>query len=371
MKFSIDREQLLEPLLAIQGVVERRQSLPILANVLMSLDGERLALAATDMEVELVASTALVVSEPLEVTIPARKMVDICRALPSGKSVTVEMQESRVTVRCGRSRFALATLPAAEFPSSEEIPEAESLAVDQKQLRELFALTGFSMAHQDVRYYLNGLLLEFESGMIRAVATDGHRLAVAEYAREGEVGVSGRQIIVPRKAIAEAQRILSADGGPATLTVGTTALRLQAGDVRLTTKLIDGRFPDYERVIPDLERCDKRLVVEREALRQVLGRAAILSNDKYRAVRLSLAPDALRVVASNPEQEEAEDELEVAYQGGEIEIGFNVTYLMDALNAMPTEQVELLFTDAGSSCLMLPHGDSAPRCRFVVMPMRL
>jgi DNA polymerase-3 subunit beta len=369
MKFNLDRETLLQPLQAIQGVVERRQTLPILSNVLMSVADDKLALTATDMEVELVAKTGLQDATGGEITLPARKLIDICRALPAGAKISFVVEGERAIVRSGRSRFTLSTLPASEYPSADRPADEASVSIKQGALKHLIDLTHFAMAHQDVRYYLNGLLLELSADMLRAVATDGHRLAVAEKDILSEVGEEPRTLILPRKGVGELQRLLGSDGESMELVIGSNAIRASFAELQFTSKLIDGRFPDYERVIPDAEACDKQLTLEKESLRQCLARAAILSNDKYRAVRLSLAPGILRVVANNPEQEQAEDEMEVAYEGDTLEVGFNVTYLMDALNALPGENARLFFTDASSSCLLTPEGEE--RCRYVVMPMRL
>jgi DNA polymerase-3 subunit beta len=369
MKFNLDRETLLQPLQAIQGVVERRQTLPILSNVLMSVADDKLALTATDMEVELVAKTGLQDATGGEITLPARKLIDICRALPAGAKISFVVEGERAIVRSGRSRFTLSTLPASEYPSADRPADEASVSIKQGALKHLIDLTHFAMAHQDVRYYLNGLLLELSADMLRAVATDGHRLAVAEKDIQAEVGEEPRTLILPRKGVGELQRLLGSDGESMELVIGSNAIRASFAELQFTSKLIDGRFPDYERVIPDAEACDKQLTLEKESLRQCLARAAILSNDKYRAVRLSLAPGILRVVANNPEQEQAEDEMEVAYEGDTLEVGFNVTYLMDALNALPGENARLFFTDASSSCLLTPEGEE--RCRYVVMPMRL
>lgn len=369
MKFTTDRETLLKPLQAIQGVVERRQTLPILSNVLMSVDDEKLAVTATDMEVELVARTALQGAENGEITVPARKLIDICRALPAEAKISFGVDGERVVIRSGRSRFTLSTLPASEYPSADRPADEASVSVKQGAMKHLIELTHFAMAHQDVRYYLNGLLLELSADMLRAVATDGHRLAVAETDIQADVGEETRALILPRKGVGELLRLLGGDDESMELVIGSNAVRGSFAELQFTSKLIDGRFPDYERVIPDAEACDKQLTLEKESLRQCLARAAILSNDKYRAVRLSLAPGILRVVANNPEQEQAEDEMEVNYEGDGLEVGFNVTYLMDALNALPGENARLYFTDASSSCLLRPEGEE--RCRYVVMPMRL
>lgn len=369
MKFNLDRETFLKPLQAIQGVVERRQTLPILSNVLVSVSDDNLALTATDMEVELVAKTSLQDASGGEITLPARKLIDICRALPAGAKVSFVVDGERAVIRSGRSRFTLSTLPASEYPSADRPADEASVSVKQGALKHLIDLTHFAMAHQDVRYYLNGLLLELSADRLRAVATDGHRLAVAETDIQAEVGEEPRTLILPRKGVGELQRLLGSDDESMELVIGSNAIRASFAELQFTSKLIDGRFPDYERVIPNAEACDKQLTLEKESLRQCLARAAILSNDKYRAVRLSLAPGILRVVANNPEQEQAEDEMEVAYEGDALEVGFNVTYLMDALNALPGENARLFFTDASSSCLLTPEGEE--RCRYVVMPMRL
>ncbi|MDH3315397.1 MAG: DNA polymerase III subunit beta [Gammaproteobacteria bacterium] len=369
MKFIIDRETLLKPLQAIQGVVERRQTLPILSNVLMSVGEDTLAVTATDMEVELVAKTGLKGAENGEITLPARKLIDICRALPPEASISFSVDGERAAIRSGRSRFTLSTLPASEYPSADRPADEASISIKQGAFKHLIELTHFAMAHQDVRYYLNGLLLELSSEMLRAVATDGHRLAVGEMDIEADVGEETRSLILPRKGVGELLRLLGGDDETMELVIGSNAVRASFAELQFTSKLIDGRFPDYERVIPDSETCDKQITLDKETLRQCLARAAILSNDKYRAVRLSLAPGILRVVANNPEQEEAEDEMEVAYDGDSLEVGFNVTYLMDALNALPSANARLYFTDASSSCLIMPEGKE--RCRYVVMPMRL
>ncbi len=367
MKFTMHRENLLKPLQAVQGVVERRQTLPILANFLLTIDGGRLSVTATDMELELVASTELPDAEAGEVTVPARKLVDICRSLPADAEIRLEVDGERVHVRSGRSRFTLTTLPAVDYPSSDNLTGELRVTVKEGELRRLLELTHFAMAHQDVRYYLNGLLLDIGEGLLRAVATDGHRLAIAEI--PVQTGDAARQVIVPRKGISELLRLLSNGDEEVIIDVGSNAIQIALPEVRLTSKLIDGKFPDYRRVVPKGEDSDKRVIVDRELVRQALTRAAILSNDKYRAVRLCLEPNLLRVVANNPEQEEAEDEVEVAYEGEGLEIGFNVSYLIDALTALPGEEAEIHLGDSSSSCLITPKGEGD--CQYVVMPMRL
>lgn len=366
MKFEILRDTLLAPIQAVVGVVERRQTMPILANLLLSVTNKTLSVTATDMEVELVAETQVEASDQGEVTVPARKLLDICRALPEGASVSVVLDKGRLVLRSGRSRFSLATLPAADFPAVEDIRVQRSFSLLQKQLRNLINRTAFSMAQQDVRYYLNGLLLETSDKRLRAVATDGHRLALCDL--ETDMGeMPSQQVILPRKGVLELLRLLSDTDEAAKVELGTNHVRVQLPGLRFTSKLIDGRFPEYDRVVP--KGGDKIITVERQALREALTRAAILSNEKYRGIRLNLGDGSLRIQAHNPEQEEAEDEVEVQYKGAELEIGFNVTYLLDALAALNAEQVILTMTDSNSSCLIQePKGED---CRYVVMPMRL
>ena len=369
MKFKVTRETLLKPLQAVQGVVERRQTLPILTNVLLTAQEEMLSITATDMELELIATTALPGAEDGELTLPARKLIEICRALPAAASIEVAQQGDRVVLRSGRSRFSLSTLPASEYPSFDAPDADASLELAQADLKRLIELTHFAMAQQDVRYYLNGLLLEISEKRIRAVATDGHRLAVADLAVESEVPETARAIIVPRKCVIELLRVLDAGGEPLKLAIAANQVQITMPDIRVTSKLIEGKFPDYDRVIPQAEACDKQITVDREILRQSLVRASILSNDKYRAIRLSLEPDVLRLVANNPEQEEAEDEVEIEYAGEALEIGFNVSYLIDALTVLPSDDARLHLSDPSSSCLITPG--TAEACQFVVMPMRL
>ena len=367
MKFTATREQILGPLQAVIGVVERKQTMPVLANVLLSAKGSRLSVTGTDLEVELVASGEVNVGQAGEITVPGRKLLDIAKALPDKASVTVTLDGERVKLTAGRSRFTLSTLAASEFPVVESVSAQQTLTLPQAELGRLIAKTHFSMAQQDVRYYLNGTLLETDGKLLRTVATDGHRLAIAETAlATGGKTINPQQVIVPRKGILELQRILSGEGD-VEITIGSNHIRLQIGDIRFTSKLIDGKFPDYGRVIPASP--GKTVVIERDALRAALQRTAILSNEKYRGVRVSLAKNAMRLQAHNPEQEEAQDEVEIDYKGDEIEIGFNVTYLLDALTAIDTETVELGLTDANSSCLIRSPGTM--QSRYVVMPMRL
>lgn len=365
MKLSASREALLKPLQAVIGVVERRQTMPILANVLLAAKDGKLSVTATDLEVELVASTDVDVDSGGEVTVPGRKLLDICRALPEEAEIAISQSGEKLLVRSGRSKFTLTTLPAAEFPTVEDIKATEGIEVEQGALMRLLDKTHFSMAQQDVRYYLNGLLLEASDKQLRAVATDGHRLALCQVTVDGG-SKSEQQVIVPRKGVLELQRLLSGEGS-VTIELGTNHVRIQLDAIRFTSKLIDGRFPEYERVIP--KDTSNELLADRQGFRGALQRAAILSNEKYRGIRLVIRDSGVTVQAHNPDQEEAEEELEVRYSGEDIEIGFNVNYLLDALGAIESEEVTLSVVDGNSSCLLREPGNDDSK--YVVMPMRL
>lgn len=364
MKFSAEREAILNPLHAVTGVVERRQTMPILANVLLVAKDQKLVVTATDLEVELSASTPAAIQEAGEITVPGRKLLDIIKALPEKAAVTFSIEGERAIIRSGKSRFTLATLSASDFPTVENIEAKQKFSLPQSDLKILLDKTHFSMAQQDVRYYLNGLLFELADHQLRLVATDGHRLALAETKLKDPV--ASLQVILPRKGVLELQRILG-NQGEVELSISTNHMRVTVDGVRFTSKLIDGRFPDYGRVIPNEP---TRIVgADRVSLRTALQRAAILSNEKYRGIRLTLKPGSLVLQAHNPEQEEAEEELEVAHTGEAMEIGFNVNYLMEALAAVDGDKVELGFTDGNSSCLI--KSPDTVNSRYVVMPMRL
>jgi DNA polymerase III subunit beta len=365
MKFSAARETLLKPLQTVVGVVERRQTMPILSNVLMSLQSSKLSITATDLEVEMVAEAEVKGDGGGDITVPGRKLHDIFRALPEGTSVEFNLSGERLTIKAGRSRFTLSTLRAADFPTIDEIGAKQTLRLNKQDLRRLVEKTHFSMAQQDVRYYLNGLLLETEKKRLRAVATDGHRLALSEVDLLG-AATRDEQLIVPRKGVLELSRLLEGEG-EVQLALGANHVRVQLDGVRLTSKLIDGRFPEYSRVVPAQPK--NIIKADRNLFRQALQRTAILSNEKYRGVRLELGANSVVLQANNPEQEEAVETLEVEYAGDTMEIGFNVNYLLDALAAVDSEQVEFGVTDGNSSCLIREPGSE--RTKFVVMPMRL
>ncbi len=365
MKFSAQRETLLGPLQAVAGVVERRQTMPILANFLLVAGSGRLAVTATDLEVELVADVELDVATDGEITVPGRKLLDICRALPEGATVSCSSDGQRMVIRSGKSRFTLSTLSADDFPTVDDIAAEQSITLEQSALKRLLDKTHFSMAHQDVRYYLNGLLLDVRGNQLKAVATDGHRLALCE-APMARSATADQQVIVPRKGVLELQRLLGSDGD-VTIAIGTNHLRVSLVGIRFTSKLIDGRFPDYDRVIP--KDSAGQVTADRESLRRALQRAAILSNEKYRGIRLAASSDVVTIQAHNPEQEEAEEQVDVTYAGPDVEIGFNVNYLLDALGGVDGDEVILGVTDGNSSSLVQQPGDES--LKYVVMPMRL
>ncbi|MDF1762827.1 MAG: DNA polymerase III subunit beta [Oleibacter sp.] len=366
MKFVISREALLRPLQLVAGVVERRQTLPVLSNVLLALEGQQLSLTGTDLEVELVGRVTLdETGQDGAITVPAKKLMDICRSLPDGAQIEIEQDEARVNVRSGRSRFTLSTLPATEFPNVEAMADEKTFALPQADLRRIIDRTSFAMAQQDVRYYLNGMLIEVTPEGLRAVATDGHRLATCFVSISGPD--AAQQIILPRKGVLEMAKLLNDAEASVSLALSSNHLRAHTEAFTFTSKLVDGKFPDYSRVIP--KNGANVMLAERTELRQVFNRTAILSNEKYRGVRLLLKPDVLQVFANNPEQEEAEESVAVDYSGDSLEMGFNVSYLQDVMGVLSTQQVKFTLSDANSSALIEePDGGDA---MYVVMPMRL
>jgi len=366
MEISISRDDLIKPLGQAAGVVEKRQTLPILAYILVRQQGGQLTLTGTDLEVEVTSGTKAAGGTDGEITVPARKLLDICRGLPADAAIKISMKGEKAVVRSGKSRFTLVTMPASDFPAIEASEWTETISVPQKALKTLLENTQFCMAHQDVRYYLNGLLLELDGKKLRAIATDGHRMALSEV-ELSKNSKDNRQIIVPRKGVLELTRFLEDSDKPAKISLGTNHIRVELPDLTFTSKLIDGRFPDYNKVIPTNQ--SKELLIDRQSLRDAMSRAAILSNEKYRGVRLNLSDGKLTITAHNPEQEEAEEQIELEYNGEELEIGFNVNYIIEAANALDSEQVKLGLNDPNSSCtLVMPDNSGA---LYVIMPMRL
>lgn len=375
MGIEIQRERLLKPLQSIIGVVERRQTLPILANVLLVVQGQQLSVTGTDLEVELQVRIQLETLEGTEampaesLTVPGRKFMDICKSLPDQSRIQLSLEEGRVVIRSGRSRFTLATLSAADFPTILETSGSAEFSLGQKDLRYLTQRTHFAMAQQDVRYYLNGMLLELNKGIVRAVATDGHRLALNSVSAP-VMDNAFVQVILPRKGVIELMRLLEDVESEISVQISNNHLRVTSPDFTFTSKLIDGRFPDYDKVLP--KNGNKIIIVDRELLKQALTRVSILSNEKFRGVRLQLCSGLLRIVANNPDQEEAEEEISLDYQHDDMEIAFNVSYLIDILNIINSPAVKMTFSNPNSSILVEEYGSASPsHSLFVVMPMRL
>lgn len=366
MKINTDRENLLEPLQKISGVVERRQTLPILANILINAGNGLIQLTATDLEVELKTEAKVECDGEADFTLPARKLLDICKALPESAPITMDVGEDKVRIQSGRSRFSLSLLPARDYPVIEPTPSNNVLTVKESTLNRLIEKTQFAMAQQDVRYYLNGMLLEISKGDLRTVATDGHRLAMSHVVKTVQEDID-QQIILPRKAVMELGRLLGNSDKEIKLEMSNSYIRVLLENAVFTTKLIDGRFPEYQRVMPTGS--DKEVEAEKNSLRQSLTRASILSNEKYRGIRFELTENTLKLQAHNPEQEESEEELEVIYTGGELKIGFNVGYLLDAINAIGEDSIIIELKDTNSSALI--YGKDNEESRYVVMPMRI
>ncbi len=362
------REVLLKPLQAVSGIIERRHTLPILSNVLMTRDGGRLAFIATDIEIEITARTdSDAPGEDKAITVGARKLLDILRALPEGSEVTLTAADRRLQVKSGKSRFNLQTLPPEDFPRLAA-PEGERVrfTLPQQLLKSLVSSVQYAMAQQDIRYYLNGLLMLIEGGELRVVATDGHRLAYASRAVASE-GLGRQEVILPRKTILELARLLADADDPVEIELSGNQAKFSFGTVVLVSKLVDGKFPDYTRVIPANH--PKRVMAGRAALQAALQRAAILTSDKFRGVRWVLGDGSLKISCSNTEQEEAQEEIDVEYRGDALDIGFNVGYLLDVLGHLTVDRVEIALGDAASSALItVPERADF---KYVVMPMRI
>lgn len=362
-----ERNALLASLTAVVGVVERRHTLPILSNLLLEKNAGKLTLLATDLELQVSTRAECAdTGEDFAITIAARKLFDIVRSLPDSAKVKLDSKDSQVVVSAGKARFTLQTLPALDFPRVETgAGLGQPVRLPQKTLKRLLQLVQFAMASQDIRYYLNGMLLVLDGKQLRVVATDGHRLSYAETQLEAEA--EAREVIIPRKTVMELSKLLCEADDPVELRIGTNQVTFTLPDTELVTKVVDGKFPDYQRVIP--VRQPRHLKANRQSVIQALQRAAILSNEKFRGVRLVMSENTLGIVCNNNEQEEAADEIEVSYDGEPLDVGFNVTYLLDGLGAVTTDEITLSLGDANSSMLLTSDGE--PGFKYVVMPMRI
>ncbi|QTH62963.1 DNA polymerase III subunit beta [Psychrosphaera ytuae] len=367
MHFIISKDALLKPLTMVSGAIERKHTLPILSNVLIETSLDSVRFTGTDMEVELVASaTPDNVIQAGAITVPAKKLFDICRSLPGDSEIELKVEGHAAILKAGKSRFSLSTLPASDYPNLEEWQSEEQIKLQRHTLRALIERIYFSMANQDVRYYLNGMSFELESDVIRTVATDGHRLALAQQPISNGVSQQ-KQVIVPRKAVLEILRLVEDNDAELELQLGNNHIRINDANFVFTSKLVDGRFPDYRRVLP--QGGDKTIVADKNMLKDVFQRVSILSNEKFKGVRLNLSQGELLVSANNPEQEQAEETALVDYNGGNLEIGFNVSYIIDVLNNITTDTVKIMLADANSSALIEGYDDASSL--YVVMPMKL
>jgi len=361
------RDALLNPLQSVSGIVERRHTLPILSNVLLEKEGDKLTLVATDIEIQIttVNENAGGNSDGA-VTVAAKKLQDILRSLPESAEITLDLDEKRLLLKAGKSRFSLQTLPPKDFPRmSIASGEEKTFTVTQRSFRQLIGKTQYAMAAQDVRYYLNGLMLLVNGKELCCVATDSHRLAYNSMAIDADF--PRQEMILPRKTVLELNRLLADNEEPLKISGGSNQIRFEFGNTVLISKLIDGKFPDYERVIP--ANLANHMLADRQTLHTAMSRVAILTNEKFRGARIFLADNTLKIVAANAEQEEAQEEIEVEYSGAPIDVGFNVTYLLDVFNNLSGEKICWSFNDASSSALItMPENE---RFKYVVMPMRI
>ena len=369
------RDAILKPLQQVAGIVEKRHTLPILSNILITKQGPKISFISTDIEMQITASASIGAgAENESTTVSARKLLDILKALPTNDEVTLSLAAQKLSITQSRSKFSLQTLPSTEFPTvvrSEQFPARVQLA--QKDVKRLLHLVSFSMAQQDIRYYLNGMLIVVDKDHLKAVATDGHRLAFAQItiANTEKITLADQaekiEVIIPRKAISELQKTLRDDDQEVTIEIAANQARFILDDLEILSKLIEGRFPDYQRVIP--QNHNKKIDFDRELLLGALARVAILTSDKFKGVRLILSPEQLRISSTNAEQEEAQEDIAIEYQGELLDIGFNVQYLIEVLTTLHADTICLSLLDQNSSALLTASTD--PDFRYVVMPMRI
>lgn len=367
MNIKINRDTLLKPLSAVSGIVERRHTLPILSNLLMEAKSDRIVLTATDLEMQISLSIQHSGGSDFSTTVSAKKLLDICRALPENADINITTTDSRMQVKTGKSRFNLQTLPAADYPVMSQVQDAQAttMTISQGKLKRLFKQVEFAMAQQDIRYYLNGLLFEISANKLNVVGTDGHRLSFTS--AELSQNFEKQELILPRKTVIELIKLLDDSEDEVSIAIVQGQVIFNVGDIRLISKVIDGKFPDYNRVIPVGHQ--NTFTIDRMAVLLSMQRASILSNEKYRGIRMVLSQNSLRLISTNSEQEEAEEELEITYSGDALDIGFNVTYMIDVLNNVSSESIQFAFADANSSCLVTVPGDDD--YKYVVMPMRI
>ncbi len=366
MKFEILREDVLKPLQMVSGVVEKKQTLPILSNILLNIEQGQLKITATDLEMEVIATTQIDSTVTGAITVPVRKFLDTCKTLGDDSVIKFSVTNNKAVLTSNKTRFSLTTMPAEDFPVIDTKTQLFSFKLKQKELKRLIDKTSFAMAFQDVRFYLNGLLLEITPDNIKTVATDGHRLAICSMPANTNV-TEDTSIIIPRKGVLEITRLLEDSNEEVEVVIGENFIRVIFSDVTFTSKLVDGKYPNYDSVIP--KNTDKQIHADKTSFKQCLIRTSILSNEKYRGIKLEISSGYLKATANNPDHEEAEDEILIDYDGDSVEIGFNVNYLLDAISALDADTVELNISDANGSTLVKAVDDSD--CQYVVMPMKL
>lgn len=362
-----NKENILKPLQLVIGIVERKHTLPILSNVLIEKGADSIRFTATDMEIQIttIVDKTFKDNEISAVTVGGKKIQDILRVLPDQNQVSIEIKENKAIVKSNKSKFTLQTLPAQDFPKlSDQLENSNKVVLSQNKLKKLLESVQYAMAHQDVRYYLNGVLIVVDNSKLRVVATDGHRLAYNECAMEGNN--QKHETILPRKAVTELCKLLNNSEDTVQLEFTPQQVKITFSDVVVVSKVIEGKFPDYERVIP---KYTNHLNMNRVLIQQALQRAAILSNEKFRGVRFVLTEKNLSIISSNSEQEEAQEEIETEYHGEAIDIGFNINYLLDGINNIDNDTATLSFGDPNSSILITNPENK--EFRYVVMPMRI
>jgi DNA polymerase-3 subunit beta len=366
MHINLQRNDLIKPLSYVAGAVEKRQTLPILSFVLLRQKANEITLTGTDLEIEIIAKVKAGQEGSGELTLPARKLLDICRALPEGATLDIRKEGEKAIVRSGKSRFSLLTLPANDFPDIQIAQWDQTVSIEQSVFRNILAQTNFCMAQQDMRYFLNGLLFDMDNSRLRVVGTDGHRMALSE-STPTILNNEQRQVIVPRKGIHELMRLLEDSSEKVEIKLSSNHIQASTPTFTFISKLIDGKYPDYTKVIPTSQ--SKHVKVDRSLLKEALGRAAILSNEKYRGVRLGISDKSMKISTHNPEQEEAQEEIPIDYSGEPIEIGFNVSYVIEAISALQSKEIIVDLTDSNSSCTI--HAADSKSPLYVIMPMRL
>ena len=366
MNIQINRETLLKPLTSVTSIVEKRHTLPILSNLLLEVKQNKIHLTATDLEMQISLTVDSATSGDFSTTLSAKKLLDICRSLPDNADINMNTTESRITLKAAKSRFNLQTLPAVDYPVMTKTQGNTTLVVlAQRELKDLLKQVEFAMAQQDIRYYLNGLLFEIAANKLNIVGTDGHRLSFTS--TELKQNYEKQDVILPRKTVVELIKLLDDSDDEVQIELASNQVNFSFANLKLISKVIDGKFPDYNRVIPVGHQ--NTFSVERLNVLLAMQRASILSNEKYRGIRMVLSNNNLKLISTNSDQEEAEEELEINYSGDALDIGFNVTYLIDVLNNTNSDQANFSFADANSSCLItIPNN---PNYKYVVMPMRI